>query len=80
MASSDSLIDKPQRGLPKRCYGSALRFRGLLRAGSFREVVGDAKPEARGSFFYCFYLFTEDTQVTGQVSLYFANNSAWLLK
>ena len=40
----------------------------MLRAASLREVVGNPKLEARGSFFYCFYLFTEDTQVTGQVS------------
>ena len=41
----------------------------LVRAASLREVVGNLKLEARGSFFYCFYLSTEDTQVTGQVSL-----------
>ena len=40
----------------------------LLHAASLREVVGHLKVGARGSFFYCFCLFTEDTQVTAQVS------------
>ena len=42
----------------------------LLRASSLREVVGDPKLEARGSFLAVFTCLLEDTQVTGQVSLF----------
>ena len=37
----------------------------LLRAASLREVVRESKARSQRFLLYCFYLSTEDTQVTG---------------